>query len=153
MSLRCVDSLQRLNPKSPASWPQPMVPNSNLFYHSDRYTQRDIDHAASEDLMELSAEEAWETIKDCSTNACDELIGSLGMMNNEVRNTSPQSTSQILPLFEEYTSPVTYPEEVEKTLGTPIEEEPLDHTKLEDVCFDTCNHDIPLSSREVPSFN
>ncbi|GJX41918.1 hypothetical protein Tco_0256908, partial [Tanacetum coccineum] len=33
------------------------------------YTQRDIDHAAGGDLMELSAEEAWETIKDCAQ--CD----------------------------------------------------------------------------------
>nr|GEW12209.1 RNA-directed DNA polymerase, eukaryota, reverse transcriptase zinc-binding domain protein [Tanacetum cinerariifolium] len=38
-----------------------------------------------------------------------------------------------LPSFEEYTPPVTYPEEVEKTLGTPIEVEPLNKTKLEEV--------------------
>ncbi|GJV00994.1 hypothetical protein Tco_1330264 [Tanacetum coccineum] len=88
-----------------------------------------------------------------STDACDEHIGSLGMMNNEEGNTSPQSTSQILPLFEEYTLSLTYPKEVEETLGTPMEVEPLDHTKLEDVGLDTCNHDIPLSFREVPSFN
>ncbi|GJT22799.1 hypothetical protein Tco_0892736 [Tanacetum coccineum] len=88
-----------------------------------------------------------------STDACDEHISSLGMMKNEVGNTSPQGTSQILPLFEEYTSPTTYLEEVKETLGTPMEVEPLDQTKLEDVGLDTCNHDIPLSSREVPSFD
>ncbi|GKE30605.1 hypothetical protein Tco_1445989, partial [Tanacetum coccineum] len=33
------------------------------------YTQRDIDHATGGDLMELSAEEAWETIEDCAQ--CD----------------------------------------------------------------------------------
>ncbi|GJT88241.1 hypothetical protein Tco_1069958 [Tanacetum coccineum] len=31
--------------------------------------------------------------------------------------------------------------------------EPLDQTKIEDVGLDICNHDIPLSSREVPSFD
>ncbi|GJS22247.1 hypothetical protein Tco_0450879 [Tanacetum coccineum] len=34
-----------------------------------------------------------------------------------------------------------------------MEIEPLDHTKLEVVGLDTCNHEIPLSSREVPSFD
>ncbi|GKE06633.1 hypothetical protein Tco_1398651 [Tanacetum coccineum] len=31
--------------------------------------------------------------------------------------------------------------------------EPLNHTKLEDVGLDTCNHDIPFNSREVSSFD
>ncbi|GJY24745.1 MAK10-like protein [Tanacetum coccineum] len=43
--------------------------------------------------------------------------------------------------------------EVEETLGTPIEVEPLDETQLEDLGLNTCNHDIPLSSMEVPSFD
>nr|GEY69987.1 hypothetical protein [Tanacetum cinerariifolium] len=85
------------------------------------------------------------------TNAYDKPIGSLGMINNEVGNPSPQSTPQVLPSFEEYTPPVTYPEEVDATLGTPIEEESLDQTKLEDVGL--TNHNISLSSREVPSFD
>ncbi|GJW90846.1 hypothetical protein Tco_0168399 [Tanacetum coccineum] len=32
-----------------------------------------------------------------------------------------------------------------------MEVEPLDHTKLEDLGLNTCNHDIPLSYREIPS--
>ncbi|GKE29104.1 hypothetical protein Tco_1444488 [Tanacetum coccineum] len=44
-------------------------------------------------------------------------------------------------------------ERFRETLGTPMEVEPLDHTKLKDVGMDTFNHDIPLSSKEVPSFN
>ncbi|GKD48572.1 hypothetical protein Tco_1277548, partial [Tanacetum coccineum] len=60
---------------------------------------------------------------------------------------------QVLASFKEYTPPVTYPEEVEETLGTPVEVEPLDKMKLEDVGFNTCNHDIPLSYREVLSFD
>ncbi|GJR10520.1 hypothetical protein Tco_0793172 [Tanacetum coccineum] len=51
----------------------------------------------------------------------DEHVDSLSTMDNEVGVTSPESTIQTLPSFEEYTPPVTYPEEVEKTLGIPIE--------------------------------
>ncbi|GKC90205.1 hypothetical protein Tco_1150854, partial [Tanacetum coccineum] len=72
---------------------------------------------------------------------------------DKVDNPSPQSTPQVLSLFKEYPLPVPYPEEVEKTLGTPMEVEPLDKTQLEDLCLNTCNHDIPLSSREVHSFD
>ncbi|GKA51280.1 hypothetical protein Tco_0744476 [Tanacetum coccineum] len=32
-----------------------------------------------------------------------------------------------------------------------MEVEPLDHTKLEDLGFNTCSHDLFLSSREIPS--
>ncbi|GJT05589.1 exocyst complex component SEC6 [Tanacetum coccineum] len=65
---------------------------------------------------------------------------------------SPESTTQTLPSIEEYTPPVTYPEEVEKTLGIPTEVEPLNKTKLEEVGL-TCNHNTHLSSREVLSFD
>ncbi|GKC57015.1 hypothetical protein Tco_1084613 [Tanacetum coccineum] len=82
----------------------------------------------------------------------DEHVDSQSMMDNEVGVTSPKSTTQTLPSFEEYISPVTYSEEVEKTLGTPIEVEPLNETKLEEVGLN-CNHNTPLSSGEVPSFD
>ncbi|GKC72850.1 hypothetical protein Tco_1118733, partial [Tanacetum coccineum] len=39
---------------------------------------------------------------------------------DKVENSDPQSTPQVLLSFEEYTLPVTYPEEVEETLGIPI---------------------------------
>ncbi|GJW82938.1 hypothetical protein Tco_0156083 [Tanacetum coccineum] len=45
------------------------------------------------------------------------------------------------------------PIEVKETLGTPMEIEPLDETQLEDLGLNTCNHGIPISSREVPSFD
>ncbi|GJV97160.1 hypothetical protein Tco_1548737, partial [Tanacetum coccineum] len=76
-----------------------------------------------------------------------------GIAWDKVENSDPQSTPQVLSSFEEYTPPATYPEEVEETLGIPIEVEPLDETPLEDLGLNTCNHDIPLSSREIPSFN
>ncbi|GJS99766.1 hypothetical protein Tco_0820936 [Tanacetum coccineum] len=164
---------------------------------SDDVTRRSDDVTTGGDLMELSAEEAWDTIEDCakcnkqwknqtstisdqsianlkaqlvgiemvrvriprcmswlgSTNRYDEHIGSLGMMDNEVGNTSPQSTLQVLLSFDVYTSLATFSKEVEETLGTSMEVEPLNHTKLKDVGLDTCNHDISLSYREVPSFD
>nr|GEW65642.1 ribonuclease H-like domain-containing protein [Tanacetum cinerariifolium] len=73
-------------------------------------------------------------------------------MDNEVGVTIPESTIQTLLSFEEYTPPMAYPEEVEKTLGTPIEVEPLNETKLEEVGFNY-NHNTPLSYMEVPSFD
>ncbi|GKB70094.1 hypothetical protein Tco_0931506 [Tanacetum coccineum] len=44
---------------------------------------------------------------------------------------------------------MTYLEEEEETLGTPMKVGPLDQTKLEDVAL--TNHNIYLSSREIPS--
>ncbi|GJX94570.1 hypothetical protein Tco_0349156 [Tanacetum coccineum] len=79
----------------------------------------------------------------------EDLESSLGMMENKVGNTSPQDTSQILPSLEEYIPPVTYSKVVEETLGTTIEVEPLDQTKIKDV--DLTNHNISLSSREILS--
>ncbi|GKD04029.1 hypothetical protein Tco_1179003, partial [Tanacetum coccineum] len=43
------------------------------------------------------------------------------------------------------------PIEVEETLGTPMEVEPLDQTKLEDVGLN--NHSIPTSYEEIPIFD
>ncbi|GKE53416.1 hypothetical protein Tco_1488572, partial [Tanacetum coccineum] len=76
-----------------------------------------------------------------------------GIAWDKVENPDPQSTPQVLPSFEEYTPLVTYPEEVEKTLGILIKVEPLDETPLEDSGLNTCNHGIPLSSREIPSID
>ncbi|GJS65319.1 ribonuclease H-like domain-containing protein [Tanacetum coccineum] len=84
------------------------------------------------------------------TNAHDEPIGNLDKMGDGVENPSPQSTPQVLSSFEEYTPPVTYPKEVEETLRTPMEVEPLDQTKLEDVSLN--NHIIPTSYMEVTIF-
>ncbi|GJV56082.1 hypothetical protein Tco_1457087 [Tanacetum coccineum] len=70
---------------------------------------------------------------------------------DKVDNPSPQSTPQVLPSFKVYTPPVTYPEEVDETIGIPMEVEPLDHRKLEDLGLNTCSHDLFSSSREIPS--
>ncbi|GKC48166.1 hypothetical protein Tco_1065888 [Tanacetum coccineum] len=72
---------------------------------------------------------------------------------HDAENASPQSSPQVLPSFEENTPPVTYPNEVEETIGISTEVEPLDEPQLEDLGLNTCNHDIPLRSREIPSFD
>ncbi|GJY43502.1 putative RNA-directed DNA polymerase, partial [Tanacetum coccineum] len=54
-------------------------------------------------------------------------------MEDKVDNPSPQSTLQVLPSFEVYTPPVTHLEEVEETIEIPMEVEPLNETKLEEV--------------------
>nr|GEU91795.1 retrovirus-related Pol polyprotein from transposon TNT 1-94 [Tanacetum cinerariifolium] len=74
-------------------------------------------------------------------------------MKDKVKNLNPQSTPQVFPSFEEKTSLVTYPDEVEEIIGIPIEVEPLDETPLKDLGLNTYNHGIPLSSREIPNFD
>lgn len=81
----------------------------------------------------------------------DEHIGDLDTRNDEVSNISPLNTPQVLPSFEAPTPPVTYPEEVEETLGIPMEVEPLNQIQLEDIGLNTCSDNLTLSSREFPS--
>ncbi|GJY05751.1 hypothetical protein Tco_0371691 [Tanacetum coccineum] len=70
---------------------------------------------------------------------------------DKVDNPCPQSTPQVLPSFEVYTLPMIHPEEVEETIVIPIEVDPLDHMKLEDLGLNTNTHDLFLSSRGFPS--
>ncbi|GKA69671.1 hypothetical protein Tco_0775735, partial [Tanacetum coccineum] len=132
---------------------------TQFFYkHVDDYTRMDLDFAADGDLRELSGEEAWEAIENFAQ--AKRLFGNedvwVQMHRNiawdKAENLNPQNTPQVPPSFEEATLPVTYPEEVDETIGTPIEVEPLNETKLEEVGLN-CNHNTPISSREVPSFN
>ncbi|GKB75372.1 hypothetical protein Tco_0942267 [Tanacetum coccineum] len=103
---------------------------TQFFYdHIDRYTKIDINYAA---------------------DAYDEPIGDI---EDKVDNPSPQSTSQVLLSFEVYTLPVTYPKEVDETMGISMEVEPLDHTKIEDLGLNTCSHDLSLCSREILSID
>ncbi|GKC92514.1 hypothetical protein Tco_1157956, partial [Tanacetum coccineum] len=96
-------------------------------------------------LKGLSAEEAWETISDQTiTNLKDHLVGNevvivkipkcmswldaydepicdLDMVEDKVDDKSPQSTPYVLPPFEVYTPLVTYPKELDETIGIPME--------------------------------
>ncbi|GJY09477.1 reverse transcriptase domain-containing protein [Tanacetum coccineum] len=108
---------------------------------------------AEGDLRKFSDIGAWVQVPRCMAWLdYDEHVDSLSTIDNEVGVTSPESTTQTLPSFEEYTPLVPYPKEVEKTLGTPIEVEPLNETKLEEVGLH-CNLNTPFSSRKVPSFD
>ncbi|GJY33512.1 zinc finger, CCHC-type containing protein [Tanacetum coccineum] len=113
---------------------------------------------SDETIANPNAQIVWDDMVRVQVPRCmawldyDEHVDSLSTMDNEVGVTRPESTIQTLPSFEEYTPPVTYPEEVEKTLETPIEVEPLNETKLEEISLNY-NHNTPLSSREVPSFD
>ncbi|GJZ37692.1 hypothetical protein Tco_0583883 [Tanacetum coccineum] len=154
-----------------------------FYDHVDDYTRMDLDFAADGDFRELSAEEAWEAIEnfaqdqkewDNPPNIISEqevanlkaqakrLFGNKdvwvemhrGIAWDKVENSNPQSTPQVLPSFKEYTPPVTCRDVVvARTLGTLIEVEPLDETQLENLGSNTCNHNIPLSSKKVPSFD
>ncbi|GJW78215.1 hypothetical protein Tco_0139897 [Tanacetum coccineum] len=108
---------------------------------------------AEGDLRKFSNIGAWVQAPRCMAWLdYDEHVDSLSTMDNEVGVTSPESTTQTLLSFEEYIPPVTYPEEVENTLGSPIEVETLSETKLEEVGLN-CNHNTPFISKEVPSFD
>ncbi|GJU42999.1 hypothetical protein Tco_1200265 [Tanacetum coccineum] len=142
----------------------------------------DLDFAADGNLRELSGEEAWEAIKNFTQGQkewdkppniiseqelanlkaqAERLFGNKnvwvdmhrGIAWDKVENLNPQSTPQVLSSFEEYTPLVTYPKEADETIGILMEVEPLDKTQLKDLGLNTCNHDTPLSNREVPSFD
>ncbi|GJY82123.1 hypothetical protein Tco_0494874 [Tanacetum coccineum] len=81
----------------------------------------------------------------------EDLECNVDKIKDEVGNPCPQSTPQAPPSFNIYTPHVTYPKEVDKTLGTPMEDEPLDQMKLEHVGLN--NHSIFVSSKEVHSFD
>nr|GFD33551.1 ribonuclease H-like domain-containing protein [Tanacetum cinerariifolium] len=113
----------------------------------DDYTRIDFDFTADGNLSELSGEEAWEAIYSFAQGQKE-----WGKpFKPDYRMGWPLDTPQVIPSFKVYTSPVTYPEEVEETIGIPMEVEHLDRTKLEDLGLNTCNHDIPFSSREISS--
>ncbi|GKD56365.1 hypothetical protein Tco_1289752, partial [Tanacetum coccineum] len=119
--------------------------------HLDSLSRHIINLIAEGDLRKFSDIGAWVQAPRCMTWLdYDEHVDSLSTMDNEVGVTSPESTIQTLSSFEEYTPSVTYPKEVETTLGTPIEVEPLIETKLEKVGLNY-NHNTPLSSRGFPS--
>nr|GEZ88548.1 ribonuclease H-like domain-containing protein [Tanacetum cinerariifolium] len=138
----------------------------------------DLNFDVDEDLRELSAKKAWETIENFAQGQkewdkpfkaiTEQKLASLRAQVNElfgnkkvwfemprciasakVDNLSPQ----VLPSFEKYTPLVTYSKEVKDTLVTSIEVEPLNQTQVEGIGLNSCNDDILFSFREVPSFD
>ncbi|GJR14547.1 retrovirus-related pol polyprotein from transposon TNT 1-94 [Tanacetum coccineum] len=126
--------------------------NRNSIMHSN------LDFAADGNLRELSGEEAWEAIKNFAQGQKEwdnppNIISEQELANLKAQAKRLFRNEKFLPSFEENTPPVTYPNEVEEIIGILIEVEPLDETPLEDLGLNTCNHDIPLSSRKIPIFD
>ncbi|GJT21828.1 hypothetical protein Tco_0891765 [Tanacetum coccineum] len=63
----------------------------------------------------------------------DEPLGDLDTIEDKVDNPSPQCTPQFLLLVKVHTPPVTHPEEVEKTIGIPMEENKLEYEDEDEV--------------------
>ncbi|GJW36678.1 hypothetical protein Tco_0059598 [Tanacetum coccineum] len=104
------------------------------------------------DLRELSGEEAWEAIE--NFDQWQKEWDNPPNIISEKELANLKAPVKILFRNEkECTLLVTYPKEVEEIIGIPIEVEPSEETPLEDLGLNTCNHDLPLSSREVPSFD
>nr|GEZ09750.1 ribonuclease H-like domain-containing protein [Tanacetum cinerariifolium] len=119
--------------------------------HSDQINEKDSYELEHEFEMAREGVKILRFKFGLDSKTHDKHIGELDKMADEAENLSPQSTPQVLPSIKVYTPPVTYPKEVEDTIITPLEIEPLDHTKLEDLGLITCSPDIFVSSREVCS--
>ncbi|GKD34414.1 hypothetical protein Tco_1249923 [Tanacetum coccineum] len=124
------------------------IPKWTLTLQQKNYAQCDKE---CDNLVNVFSEQSLASLR----AQAEKLFGDMKVRVKmpRVENPSPQSFPQVLPSFEVCTPSVTYPEEVEETLETPMEVEPLDQMKLKYVGLDTCNHNIPFSSREFLSFD
>ncbi|GJW82202.1 hypothetical protein Tco_0146177 [Tanacetum coccineum] len=113
--------------------------------------QKVPNHGLTEgDLRKFSDIGAWYAIEDYAKYDKNYSNPISAISDETIANLNAQIVRD--DMVREYTPPVTYPEEVEKTLGIPVELEPLNETKLEEVGLHF-NHNTPFSSREVPSFD
>ncbi|GJS92266.1 hypothetical protein Tco_0774902 [Tanacetum coccineum] len=116
----------------------------------------DLDFAADGNLRELSGEEAWKTIENFAQGKKEwdnppNIISKQEIENLKVHakrlfgneNVWVQMHKGIA--WDKVENP-----DPQRIL---IEVEPLDETPLEDLVLNTCNHDIPLSSKEIPSID
>ncbi|GKA12661.1 hypothetical protein Tco_0692207 [Tanacetum coccineum] len=107
-------------------------------------------------LRELSGEEAWEAIENFTQGQKEWDNPPNIISKQEVTNLKAQAKR----LFgneniwvEMHRGIAWDKDEVEEIIGILIDVEPLDETPLEDLGLNTCNHDILLSSREIPNFD
>ncbi|GJY29177.1 hypothetical protein Tco_0404944 [Tanacetum coccineum] len=98
----------------------------------------DLDFAADGNLRELSSEEAWETIENFAQGQKE--------WDNPPNIISEQEIENLKFMQKDYL-------EMKMFGFRCIEVEPLDETPLEDLGLNTCNHDIPLRSKEIPSID
>nr|GEU53317.1 hypothetical protein [Tanacetum cinerariifolium] len=94
---------------------------------------------------DLKCEIVMVKVPKCMEWLDDEPIGDLDTMKDKAKKSKPTKYPTSPPSFEVYTPPVTYRKDVEETIGIPVEIEPLDHMKLEDLGSNTNTHDLFLS--------
>nr|GEZ83326.1 hypothetical protein [Tanacetum cinerariifolium] len=122
---------------------------TQFFYdHVDDYTRIDLDFAADRNLRELSGEEVWEAIENFSQGKKEWDNPPNIISEQELANLKAQAKRMF---GNEKVYVEMYRDEAEEIIGIQMEVEPLNHTKLEDLGFNSCSHDIFLSSREIPS--
>nr|GEW39352.1 hypothetical protein [Tanacetum cinerariifolium] len=110
----------------------------------------DLDFSVDGNHRELSGEEAWKDIENLTKGQKEWNNPPIIFFEQEVANLKAQAKR----LFGNKNVWVKiHRDEIEEIIGIPIEVEPLDKTPLEDLGLNTCNHDILLSSREIPSFD
>ncbi|GJX80712.1 hypothetical protein Tco_0328861 [Tanacetum coccineum] len=111
---------------------------------------QDTRSRANGNLRELSGKEAWEAIENFAQGQKEWDNPPNIISEQELANLKIQAKR----LFgNEKVWVKMHGEEVEETIGIPMELEPLDETQLKDLGLNTCNHDIPLNNREVSSFD
>ncbi|GKF27967.1 hypothetical protein Tco_0094309 [Tanacetum coccineum] len=138
-----MDSFQKLNPKCTSAWEA--IEN---FAQGQKEWDNPPNIISEQEVANLKAQ-----AKRLFGNKNVWVEMHRGIAWDKVENPDPQSAPQVLPSFEENTLPVTYPDKVEEIIEILIEVEPLDETPLKDLGLNTYNHDIPLSSREIPNFD
>ncbi|GJV15908.1 hypothetical protein Tco_1361231 [Tanacetum coccineum] len=116
----------------------------------------DLDFAADGNLRELSGEEAWEAIENFVQGKNEWDNPPNVIFEQEVANLKAQAKRLFRNenVWVEMHRCIAW-DKVENSnpQRLPIEVEPLDETPLEDLGLNTCNHDIPISSREIPSLD
>ncbi|GJR86031.1 hypothetical protein Tco_0210042 [Tanacetum coccineum] len=119
----------------------------------------DLDFAANWNLRELSGKEPWDAIENFAQGQKEWDNPRNIIFEQEVANLKARAKglfrdeNVLVEMHREYTPLVTYPEEVEETIGIPMEVEPLNETQLEDFGLNTRNHGSPFSSRGVLSLD
>nr|GEV74814.1 hypothetical protein [Tanacetum cinerariifolium] len=101
-------------------------------------------------LKELSGEEAWKAIENFAQGQKE--WDNPPNINSEQELANLKAQAKIL-FGNEKVWVEMHRDEAEETIGILIEVKPLHEPQLKDLGLNTCNHDIPLNSRKVPSFD
>nr|GEU76256.1 hypothetical protein [Tanacetum cinerariifolium] len=118
-----------------------------------------LDFAADENLRELSGEEAWEAIENFAHGQKEWVNPPNIIFEQEVENLKAQAKRLFgnenvwIEMHREICIAHDLLERSRRDYRNLDRDRALDETQLADLSLNTCNHDIPLSNREVPSFD